>query len=233
MKAYKIVTTMVAVSMLALTAWANMDGLSITADHMDYNGATKIATAKGNVVIVNGENTIKGEEGVYDMNSQTAQVTGNVVLSGPSLSGHAYSITATQDGIYTGSGNAYFQKEGDSISGNVVVYNSKTGYGEAENGTVVSDGMSVSANKITAWMKKIEIIGDGNVRMNSDKDNFHATSNHVKYTQTPEKKDGIAVLTGNVFAKQNDNTLRGPSVIVNMEKETVEANKRSTLVLQQ
>lgn len=224
---------LVATSLLAISVWANTNSLTITADHMDYNGITKIATAKGNVVVINGENMIKGDEGVYNMNTQMAQVTGNVVLSGPSLSGHAYTVTATQDGVYTGSGNAYFQKDGDSIAGDYVVYNTNTGYGEAENGTVVNDGMAVSANKITAWMKKIEIIGDGNVKMDSEKDSFHATGNHVVYTQTPEKKDGVAILTGNVFARQNENTLRGPRVIVNMEKETVVTNERSTLVLQQ
>lgn len=233
MKAYKIAAAIMAASVFALSAMANTETLSITADTMEYDGATKTATAQGHVVIVNGENTIKGAEGTYDMNSKTAQVRGDVVLTGPQVLGHAYAVTATDDGQFTGSGNAYFQKDGDSIAGDYVVYNSNTGYGTAEKGTVVSDGMTVSADKITAWMKKIEIIGNGHVKMSSDKDNFYATGDNVEYTQTPGEKDGVAVLTGDVYAKQNGNILRGPRVVVNMKQETVVTNERSTLVLQQ
>ena len=46
--------------------------VSVTADKLEYNGKTQVATATGNVVIVRDQATMTGNKGVYNLKTSEA-----------------------------------------------------------------------------------------------------------------------------------------------------------------
>ena len=70
----KILAAVVAALLLipaALSIAADGPSVSVTADRLDYNGKTQVATATGNVVIVRDQATMTGNKAVYNL--QTAE----------------------------------------------------------------------------------------------------------------------------------------------------------------
>lgn len=48
--------------------------VSVTADKLEYNGKTQVATATGNVVIVRDQATMTGNKGVYNLKTSEADM---------------------------------------------------------------------------------------------------------------------------------------------------------------
>lgn len=59
------------------------DPIKIDADHMGYDGQTGNVAATGNVIIVNGENTIKTQKVVGNVDKEEYQIPGKLNLIGP------------------------------------------------------------------------------------------------------------------------------------------------------
>ena len=83
--------------------------VSVTADTLEYNGKTQVATATGNVVIVRDQATMTGNKAVYNLKTAEADMEGNVSVQQPDMQlnadkGQVHTVTAT----VTDSG--YYQK---------------------------------------------------------------------------------------------------------------------------
>ena len=64
---------------------ADNDGnpaVSVTADTLEYNGKTQVATATGNVVIVRDQATMTGNKGVYNLKTSEADMEGKPQFRG-------------------------------------------------------------------------------------------------------------------------------------------------------
>ena len=59
--------------------------VSVTADTLEYNGKTQVATATGNVVIVRDQATMTGNKAVYNLKTAEADMEGNVSIQQPDI----------------------------------------------------------------------------------------------------------------------------------------------------
>ena len=59
--------------------------VSVTADTLEYNGKTQVATATGNVVIVRDQATMTGNKAVYNLKTAEADMEGNVSIQQPDM----------------------------------------------------------------------------------------------------------------------------------------------------
>lgn len=233
MKLYKSVSIFAVLAVMSMTAWATTGKLTITADEMTYNGQSKIATVKGNVVINDGANTLTGQSGTYNTASQEAELTGSVKVTGPDLNASAATVHMYGNDRIVATGDVYIKKGTDQLTGAQVDYNTDSGYGVVSNGSVTMESSTMWANHIEAWTKGVKAIGQGNVILRNSEQNLYAKGDRIDYNQTPGVNDGVAYLTGHAYAEQNGNTLQGEALKVTLNTNSIETEGRSTLVISQ
>lgn len=207
----------------------------ITADVLTYNGQTKVATAKGNVVIHANEGaTMTGASGEYHFEDRTAILTGGVHYEKGASTLDADTIHVESDKTLVGSGSVSIF-DGDNnrtIKGDTVTYNPDTGYSKVDgNGQISSPDGSLSAPVIEGNVKEIRLVASGGVTFESETQHLTGSGDQAVYTKSPNADDGKIVLTGNAQATQNGNSFYGPELIFTMENNSVKTNGRSTLVI--
>lgn len=232
-KIYQLATICAFASTILATAYAaNSSPVAISADELVYNANTQLVEVKGNVVVNQDGNKVTAQSGSYNAKSQEVFLDGNVQIDGPELTGHANKINLYGNERIVGIGNAYFKKGTQSLQGDRVDYNTATGYGEITgHGVVKNDEYQLEAPNITAWTKKIYAKGTGGVKMRSFTQNAYATGNEIEYFQTPNQNDGVAYIIGNAYVEQNGNVFKGKTLKLFMDKNIVETEGRSTLVI--
>ncbi len=207
----------------------------ITADVLTYNGKTKVATAVGHVVIHGSEGeTVTGDHGEYRFGDRSAYLTGTVHYQKGSSTMDADTIHVAQDKTVTGTGgvHAYDAENKRTLRGDLVAYNSETGYSLVEgNGFVETPDGQMTAPRIEGNAKEIRMEAVGGVNFESKTHDIIGSGEKAVYTKTPDKEDGKVVLTGNARATQHGNTFEGPELIFTAENNLVRTNGRSTLVI--
>lgn len=228
-----LAVTAIAVT-IAATVFAAQKPLSISADELQYDANTNLVKVAGHVVIDQGTTHITGENGWYKTNTQEAFLAGGVKLIGDNVVGHANQMHLLGQDHIIATGNAYFKQGEQILEGDNINYNSETGYGVINgNGFVKNAEYSIAAPHIEAWTKKIYAVGTGGVKITSYTQKIYGTGDKVEYTQTPNKKDGVAYIRGNAYVEQDGNTFHGKTLKVFMATNSVETEGRSTLVIQQ
>lgn len=218
---------------LAGTGLASAD--DITADVLTYNGETKVATAKGNVVIHANEGAvITGADGAYHFDDRSADLSGGVHYEKGNSTMDADTLHLAGDKTLTGTGSVVIV-DGDNqrtIKGDKAIYNSDTGYSRVEGNAYVStpDG-SLTAPLIDGNLKEIRLVATGGVQFESETQHLTGSGDQAVYTRSPGADDGKIVLTGNASANQNGNSFYGPELIFTMDNSSVRTNGRSTLVI--
>lgn len=206
--------------------------ISITADTLEYDGQSGEARADGNVVVIRDQEVLKAPTATFNIKTESGQFTGGVVMTGPELNLTAAEVSMKGKDQLMASGNVQAQRQDKKFSGDQVEYNLSTEYGKAVGHAFVeSEGTSLWADSIQAWMKEVRAVGEGNVRIVSEEHQLVATGDKATYTQTPNKKDGVVFLSGNAKAVQNGNTLESPELEIHMENNSARTNGRSTLVV--
>ncbi len=236
MKLKRGIALSAALLMIGLSTFAAGKTLTITADQLSYDGEKKIANAVGNVVIQDGENVMTGASGWYNTDTKESYLKGDktpVQVKGPGLAATAAEIHSYDDERMVATGNAYLQKEDRIVKGDKVDYNNKTNYGKVTgNAYLQTKDATMTGNEVEAWMNEIRAVGVGNVRLVSDTHHIVATGDRVDYHQTPNQDDGVAYLSGNAYAEQNGNTLKGDAFTLRMAEDSIQTQGRSTLVIQ-
>ena len=236
MKSKRALTLSVALLLVGLSTFAAGKTLTITADQLSYDGKTKVATASGSVVIQDGENVMTGASGWYNTASRESFLKrgeGPVQGKGPQLAATATEIHSYNDERIVATGNAFLQKEDRVIKGDKVDYNNTLNYGTVEgNAYLKTKDATMTGDYVEAWMNEIRAIGQGNVKLVSDEHQLVATGNRVDYRQTPNQNDGVAYLSGNAYAEQKGNTLKGDAFTIRLAEDSIQTQGRSTLVIQ-
>ena len=75
------------------TVAAPQPAISVTADQLQYDGKTQVATAKGNVVIVRDNATMTGATAMYNLKTAEADLDGGVTVEQPDMHVTAQKIT--------------------------------------------------------------------------------------------------------------------------------------------
>lgn len=207
----------------------------ITADVLTYDGKNQVATASGHVVIYGDEGeTMTGEYGEYHFGERSAYLTGGVHYAKGESTMNAETIHLAADRTITGTGgvSAFDADNQRTLRGDLVSYNSETGYGRVEgNGFVATPDGSMTAPFIEGNVKEIRIVATGGVGFESEKHGLVGSGDQAVFTKSPDKEDGKVVLTGNARATQNGNTFEGPELVFTAEDNAVVTRGRSRLVI--
>ncbi len=229
----KIYAALTAVCILSLPILAAENlPISITADTLEYDGKTGEAVASGNVVVIRDQQRLTAPAANFNVKTESGRFTGGVVMTGPELNMTAAEVELHNRNQVIARGGVQAQREDKKLAGDVVEYNMETEYGTAAgNAFAESEGTSLWADSIQAWMKEVRAVGEGHVRIVSEEHQLTATGDRATYTQTPNKNDGVVFLSGNAKAVQNGNTLESPELEIHMDNNSAKTNGRSTLVV--
>ncbi|MCH4179257.1 MAG: LPS export ABC transporter periplasmic protein LptC [Megasphaera sp.] len=206
--------------------------VSVTADKLEYDGKTQVATATGNVVIVRDQATMTGNKAVYNLKSAEADMEGNVVVEQPNMHIDADKLHSTNRNYIIATGNVHGINGDKKINGDQVEYYLDKDYGIVTgHGYLEAQGSQLWADHIETWMKEIRAVGTGNVHIESPADNLTAYAGKAVYTQTPNVNNGVIHLTDNVYATQNGNSLTGNDIQIRLADNSVQSMNRSTVVI--
>jgi lipopolysaccharide export system protein LptA len=207
--------------------------ISVTADTLNFDGKTYVATATGNVIITRGEATMTGNKAVYNLKSAEADMEGNVSVHQPDLQMTAQKLHSTDKNYVVATGDVAGTYQDKKMSGDKIEYHLDQNYGIITGkGYLEAQGSRMWADLIQGWFKEIRAVGTGNVHIESPADNLVAYGNEAIYTQTPDQHDGVIHLNGNVYANQNGSSLTGEHVVIQLADNSVQTyNGRSTLVI--
>lgn len=225
------------VGISTLTVWAatpnnNSNGpIQVTANVLTYDKENQLLNASGQVVAVQGSDTLKGDLMEYYLDSQNGFVTGNVILTRADGILTAAKVDLRGGDTYIASGGVFYQSSTESFSTPWLEYTASTEFVRTQGRTklVRSDGV-IWADQMEGSQRTGNMIALGNVDFQSDLHQVTGTSDRLDYQKTGESQ-GTVVLTGNAqLIQKGKNTLTGPKIRMNLDTGLAEAEGRPTLI---
>ena len=213
------------VSSIAIAAPQNDEPSEVNADAIEYDMNTGIVTAEGNVLLKHGATKATGLHALFNVNTKEARLLGNVIVVREDMR-----ITCN---ALASNGQGYMAADGNVIATQNLAPNEK--YPEGDTRTFTSEhidyfpddrkhfviptgGLAESrvegtftADRMEGWIDDEHYIGDGNAHLVSPARNMEAGGDNVDYDG---KDAGKAVLSGNAWAYQDNNTIRGNRLTV-------------------
>ncbi len=201
----------------------------VNADNVSYDMNTGVINASGNVLLKYGSDRATGERASYNTNTQEAYLSGGVIVTREDLKITCENLYNDAYGHMQATGNVHgVQKiapsaqypNGDTrtFTGEHVDYypNDKKHIFIPTGGLITGNDGNFSADQMEAWLDDEYYTGTGNVHIVNPPRELEAGGDRVDYYA---KNNGRAVLTGNAWAIQKNNTLRGNSLTVYLADE--------------
>lgn len=224
------------VLLLSCSAVSNLQAaqnqpVELSADSIEYDSVKGLIVAQGNVRVVQENTTLTGGSVQYNSKENEAHVKGNgrVVKDDATLVAneiHSYNnthIVATGDPILT--------KGTSKLMGPTIDYDSVKQYAIVTGGaSLTTDDTTMTANQIESFFSENRAVADGDVHIVSSPRNLDATADQAIY-YGKNGEQGKTVLTGNVRAVQEGNTLTGHTMTLYLDSKTIDVQGRSKLVI--
>ena len=202
----------------------------LNADTVDYDMKSGVVTATGNVLLKYGADRATGERAMYNTNTQAAHLIGNVIVIRQDLRVTCNSLNNDGAGHMQADGNVhgvqtiapnqkYPQGDTRTFDGeHVDYYPDDKGHFVIETGGILTSKVEgkFSADFIEGWIEDEYYTGVGNAHLLNPPKEIEAGGDRVDYYA---KENGKAVLTGNAWAIQKNNTLRGNRLTVYLAEE--------------
>ena len=201
----------------------------VNADNVDYDMNTGVITASGNVLLKYGNDRATGASAMYNTNTQEAYLSGGVVVTREDLKITCDSLANDGYGHMQATGNVngvqkvapsakYPNGDTRTFTGEHVDYypNDKKHVYIPRGGLITGSDGNFSADQIEGWLDDEYYTGNGNVHIVNPPRELEAGGDRVDYYAND---NGRAVLTGNAWAIQNNNTLRGNRLTVYLADE--------------
>ena len=212
-------------SSAALAAEKNDTPSEINADAIEYDMNTGIVAAAGNILIKYGTLRATGLQAIYNVNSKEAHLIGNVIVIRDDMRMTCNSLTSI--------GQSYMSADGNVVAVQTVAPDKDYPEGDTRTFTaehidyfpddkkhvlIPKGGVAQSAKEGTftadqmeGWLDEEHYVGRGNAHIVSTPRNLEAGGDQADYFG---KDSGRAVLSGNAWAIQNNNTIRGNRLTV-------------------
>ncbi|MGL5512351.1 MAG: LptA/OstA family protein [Sporomusa sp.] len=223
------VTLAVILSAGSLLVWAAPQPsaktpVEITADSIDYDSASGLMQATGDVRITQGAAVITAKAAVYNTKSQEGHLTGGVNAVNQDAT-----LTADEVKTYKNNtqlialGGAVLTKGDSRLSGPTVEYNSETQYALVPaNGKIEMNDGTMTADKIEAFIAENRAIGAGSVHIVSAVRKLDATADMATYYGQPKGQSKV-ILSGNARVLQDGNVLTGELLTLRLDEKAAEA----------
>lgn len=213
------------VSSAATAADTDNEPSEVNADAIEYDMNTGIVTAEGNVLLKHGLTKATGLHALFNVNTKAAQLIGNVIVVREDMRITCNALASNGQGHMSADGNVIATQnlapnekypDGDTrtFTGEHIDYfPDDRKYFVIPTGGVAESRVegTFTADQIEGWIDDEHYIGRGNAHMVSTARNMEAGGDQVDYDG---KDAGKAVLSGNAWAFQNNNTIRGNRLTV-------------------
>lgn len=197
---------------------------SLNADEVTYDMNSGVITAVGNVLLKHGEDKATGARAMYNINTMEAYLVENVIVIRADM-------RVTCDSLRN-DGMGHMQADGNVIGTQTILPNEKYPNGDVRTfkgehvdffpddrkhiviptgGIVTSGDGTFTADHMEGWLDDEHYIGTGNAHAVSPPREMEAGGDRVDYYG---KEQGKAILTGNAWAIQENNTIRGNRLTV-------------------
>ena len=219
------VATAMLISSAAMAAEQNEEPSEVNADAIEYDMNTGIVAAEGNVLLKHGLTKATGLHAMFNVNTKEAHLIGNVIVVREDMR-----ITCNK---LASNGQGYMAADGNVIATQNLAPNEKYPDGdlrtftsehidyfpdEGKHFVIPTGGLAESrvegtftADQMEGWLDAEHYIGRGNAHLVSTARNMEAGGDQVDYDG---KDAGKAVLSGNAWAYQNNNMIRGNRLTV-------------------
>ena len=196
----------------------------LNADEVTYDMNNGVITAIGNVLLKHGTGKATGAKAMYNVNTMESYLVENVIVVRDDLR-----ITCNS---LRNNGQGHMQADGNVVGTQTVLPNEKYPNGDVRTfkgdhvdyypddrkhvviptgGIVTSGDGTFTADHMEGWMDEEHYIGTGNAHAISPPRQMEAGGDRVDYFG---KEQGKAILTGNAWAIQENNTIRGNRLTV-------------------
>ncbi len=219
---------------------AELDG-----DTVEYDMNTGIISASGDVLMKHGDAMVAGAKATYNSKTQQGSVTGNVIATQGSLHMTAGQVTldgtdhitasggvtAVKDDMnlradsvvsegqnhFIAVGNVQGKKADKTFAGPKADYQQDINYVVIENGgTITSADGTFTANRMEGWLNENRFKGEGNAHIVSPARDFEGGGDIADYYG---QDGGKAILDGNAWAIQGNNTLKSNHLTVYLAQD--------------
>ncbi|MBR6013504.1 MAG: organic solvent tolerance protein OstA [Selenomonadaceae bacterium] len=197
---------------------------SLNADEVTYDMNSGVITATGNVLLKHGTGKATGAKAMYNVKTMESYLVENVIVTRDDLK-----ITCNS---LRNNGQGHMQADGNVIGTQTILPNEKYPNGDTRTfkgehvdfypddkkhvviptgGIVTSGDGTFTADHMEGWLDEEHYIGTGNAHAISPPRQMEAGGDRVDYFG---KDQGKAILTGNAWAIQENNTIRGNRLTV-------------------
>lgn len=210
----------------------------VNADNVDYDMNSGVVTATGNVLLKHGADRATGERAMYNVNSQESYLVGNVIVVRNDLRVTCNSLNNDGNGHMQADGNVYGVQtiapnekypQGDTRTfkgEHIDYYPDDKGHFVIQTGGVLTSKVegNFTADFMEGWLDEEYYVGQGNVHIISPPKELEGGGDRIDYYA---QENGKAVLTGNAWAVQKNNTLRGNRLTVYLanDQTKIESDK--------
>ncbi len=223
----KKICAAVATAMLISSAAIAAEDLpsEVNADAIEYDMNTGVVAAEGNVLLKHGTTKATGLHALFNVNTKEAHLIGNVIVVRDNMRITCNALMSNGQGHMLADGNVIATQnlapnekypDGDTrtFTGERIDYfPDDRKHVIIPTGGVVSSAVegTFTADSMEGWIDDERYIGTGNAHLVSTTRNLEAGGDNVDYDG---KDAGKAVLSGNAWAFQNNNTIRGNRLTV-------------------
>lgn len=205
--------------------------VEMAADTIEYESATGLMVAQGNIKLTKDKMVMTGTNAEYNSKTKEARIFGNVKAVQEQATLTAAEIRAYDNSRFVATGDVVAINGDKKLTGPVVEYFSDREYGIVpHDGTLITADGTMTADKLEAFFKEDQAIGDGHVHIVSDVRKLDAVSDHAVYYGAKTGANKV-ILTGNAHAVQDGNTLTGNSLTLYLDDKAMDSQGRSQLVI--
>ena len=208
----------------------------LNADEVEYDMDTGVITATGNVILKHGIGVATGLKAMYNVNTEEAYLTGNVIVVRDNLRLTCDSLNSDGYGHMQANGNVHAEQKiaptADMPQGDLRTFTGEhvDFYPDDRQHIVIPTGGlltstqegTFTADYMEGWLDDQYYIGTGNAHIVSKPRDLEAGGDRVDYYAS---ENGKAILSGNAWAIQDNNSLKGNRLTVYLTEKN---NEKST-----
>ena len=197
----------------------------LNADEVEYDMDTGVITATGNVVLKHGIGVATGLKAMYNINTEEAYLTGKVIVVRDNLRLTCDSLNSDGYGHMQADGNVHAEQKiaptADMPQGDLRTFTGEhvDFYPDDKQHIVIPTGGlltstqegTFTADYMEGWLDDQYYIGTGNAHIVSKPRDLEAGGDRVDYWAN---ENGKAILSGNAWAIQDNNRLKGNRLTV-------------------
>lgn len=212
MKCAVLIAVLCAVLATGTLYAAGNEATELNGDSVEYSMKTGVITATGNVVMKKDNLIATGAYATYNTKTEQGLVTGGVTADKENLHMTADRVRTEGKNHMVATGNVYGTKEDKTFTGPEADYSTDTDYVLINaGGTITSKDGVFTADHMEGWLKDDNFKGTGNAHILSPSKNMEAGGDQAEYFG---QENGKAILTGNAWAIQDNNTLKSSRLTI-------------------